>query len=1191
MADEDAFTQKLVQFNSNTFARLQQQEYDWSAAFEASESESEPDYLDPDYSGSEDDEIYQLAIKRARKNVVPETGENPNKGISTVVIERDQTLHYHPNSTILKAMGLADEVFSPDSPSFAKVNLSSHTSGQSLGFSRIVWASSIQKHVVVDWNPQIQRVRDLPMLLYLVWRFETYPGIQGGQYHAIQVPGEPTGPLEYITINNITDAKSLTILTRAAELPGRRLQNYHDPIQKKNRYGYVFDSKVLSQYHKDSPERKAINALLGSEPIMAIRKMLHAFRRGLSEAEISSIFLWIDYNEDNSSAMILLQLSHKASGLGDPPGSFALDKQPPGVDPHLIITSRGTNPVYHPLSPPSYEIEPSYFEASAQYRMGSGRSFDFYFYYSTVEGHFVLGGLGQLGETLDDSDAAKAGSILYSAWIREAGLKPILSVTFIDLSNAASSLAASIHGVQGSWILLDIRNNPEDFAILAQKLAETQCRERKLVQALLGMSGENFGQFQLVQLNVGINEENKASLMLTVEYNQYFQSDSQGLFGDTDNALLVALRRGTRMKAEMEVLEPRFLDEEAAMQQEVNNLPSGRVKQSEYREGDKTISFSKAIIGQYNFVPNKPLDCISERKPPLLRDIISWNKELENPAHPEHRAYDDVQSQWRRKLAAAFNEKELFCTFTLSQKYPEHNPQDNQNQGNFEFGISHGPGYVFLRSKFGSNIDGPSFGGAIWALWVTVDTATELHPNLYLQNVANGRTGLRYVVILQPSDETINILRTIYLDLGLSRESIIIFPSKDTAFNLPPDISTIEDNVRRRVLLTIYGLREVHAIDELFSRTFQEPYSILNYRRRVNAVLVKWYDETPQLVIMLGHFTFDNPRLFSGRSVSNFKLLSPMRQRKDLMEFTTAGCEIAWSSISSYMFDVSDYSPQTNLIDNGSAAPENKPLEYTFANTGSMLGCPQDIQGFIQIIPWREYESNIRRRITAQEVADLRQLATEEITEEDKQAYLKGEMGPKLYKSFEYTRQYHPARCVFTVRAGPPYHLMVAVANDGQAGLSAEAGLPRSTRIERLSRAYYDFFVRTMDLVRSPGSETRWISMRAHELSFETSSTIRNLYNMASRLVPNWQGFDISFTAGPSPTLQDNEEIQVGKTLLGLVEIGALGRMLSDYSRVMQNLKIARIIIRTAPNSEGVPDSSFQVLIMLRPLVFLGRPQ
>ncbi|KAF3114173.1 hypothetical protein TWF103_001589 [Orbilia oligospora] len=617
MAGEDAFTQKLVQFNSSTFARLQQQEYDWSAAFEVSESESEPDYLDLDYSGSEDDEIYQLAIKRARKNVVPEADENPNK-----------------------------------------------------------------------------RVRDLPMLLYLVWRFETYPGIQSGQYHAIQVPWEPTGPLEYVTINNITDAKSLTILTRAAELPGRRLKNYRDPIQKKNRHGYVFDSKVLSQYHKDSPERKTINALLGSEPIMAIRKMPQTFRRGLSEAEISSIFLWIDYNEDDSSAMIILQLSHRASEPGDSLGSFALDKQPPGVDPHLIITSRGKNPVYHPLSPPSYEIEPSYFEASAQYRIDVGRSLDFDFYYSTFEGHFVLGGLGQRGETLDDSDAARVGSILYSAWIREAGLKPILSVTFIDLSNAASSLVASIHGVQGSWILLDVRNNPEDFAILAQKLAETQCREAK---------------------------------------------------------------RGTRMKAEMEVLELRFLDEEAAMQQEVNSLPSGRVKQSEYRECDKTISFSKAIIGQYNFIPNKPLDCMSERKPPLLRDIISWNKELENPAHPEHGAYDDVQSQWRRKLAAAFNGEELFCTFTLSQKYPEHNPQDNQNQGNLEFGTSHGPGYVVLRSKFGSNIDGPSFGGAVWALWVTFDTATELHPNLYLQNVANGRTGLRYVVILQPSDEMITL--------------------------------------------------------------------------------------------------------------------------------------------------------------------------------------------------------------------------------------------------------------------------------------------------------------------------------------------------------------------------------------------------------------------------------------------------
>ncbi|KAK6357193.1 hypothetical protein TWF718_001517 [Orbilia javanica] len=1069
--NEEELVGHLLDLDSDRFANLTtNSEYD-----EADEYEEYPesDYSDFDYLGLEDEDVYQRAIDRASKNIFPEGDEDLGIGRdleNNMFLDRGQPIN-HPVAPVLQAMGLPDKVFSTSSPSFAKIDIKL-TTGQGLsGPLRQIWASPSPRHLLTNWDERKPLVDMFPIHMYAAWRLGSIPSAASGLHRLSAIPSQPAAPLEYITIQEIKDAESMTILTRAAELPGRRLTNYRDPMQKENRHAYLFDPKVLSQYQKDSPEGKTIAALLGSQQILSVNRMLKTFPNGLSKAEISSIFLWIDFNNEGSSAMILIELSHKASEAPSTPlrllGNFKFDSQPPGVDPRLIVTSLRKDPIYHPIEGLITENEPSYFEIKAQYMLESDQSLNFHFYYSRIQNHFIIDDLGQLGETLEESDARKVGSILYSAWIHEAGLKPISSVTLLDLSDTVRSLIENTAGTLGG-LILDSRANPEELSVVLQKLGDSQSREAKILQALLGLSGEAFGPFSVAQLAIGIDEEKRALLSLSVNYDQNFQSDSQGIFGDADNFLLMALRRGTRMKSEMEILEPTFLDDELGINLELEDLKLE--DQSVYLDGDRGVSFTQKVFSKYKSVPRKPLDCKSQKRPPLFRELESWGQKLKDPKDPESTSYDNLQKEIGQGIAAAFSNRNQFCTFTLMLKRNGDRMQDEwaplyEDKDAFQFGILNEPGIVVLRSKFSRETDLVDVGDAIWGLWMMVDTATKIHPNEFEKNVKDGKIGLRFVTILQPSDETTESLRKIYRDGRLNMEEVIVFPNQGTALILPPDITTTSENIARRVLLAINGLPEVYAIEDLCRRKFSHPYSILNYRTRVNAVLVKWDGNIPQLVIVLGHFTFKNSRNFEGLTESAFKVVTSLRQRKDLLELTKSGCEIAWSSISSYMFNVLDYTPDGTPPDADSHDPQkHRSLEYSVANIGSFLSCPNDIREFLHKIPWQPSapESNgASKEITQQEVADLQRLVTEEVTVEDQQAYLKGEIGPKLYKSYQYTRQYHPARYIFHVR-GSPYHLIVIVVNDGQSGSSVEAGLPQSTRIERLSRAYYDLFVRTV---------------------------------------------------------------------------------------------------------------------------------
>ncbi|KAK6542394.1 hypothetical protein TWF694_006349 [Orbilia ellipsospora] len=144
----------------------------------------------------------------------------------------------------------------------------------------------------------------------------------------------------------------------------------------------------------------------------------------------------------------------------------------------------------------------------------------------------------------------------------------------------------------------------------------------------------------------------------------------------------------------------------------------------------------------------------------------------------------------------------------------------------------------------------------------------------------------------------------------------------------------------------------------------------------------------------------------------------------------------------------------------------------------------------------------------------------------------------------------------------------------------------REAKTEWPSRVYFDLFVRSADLITQSVSAVRYMSLRAHELSFNTYTPIRSLWNLMVLRVPNWKGFEVSFTTGPEPSAQDIEEIQIGMTLWGLTQIAALGRALADHAQAMLNMRITRILINTAPDDEGLEHGSFQILLILMPKTY-----
>ncbi|EWC44520.1 hypothetical protein DRE_06692 [Drechslerella stenobrocha 248] len=1123
--------------------------------------------------GSEDEELYDAAIRRARSNqLFPETEGHVGQpyGFAGILIRQDSTVGHHPASFALQSLGIPAKVYSTGSPSFRVVDIIKKDDGRLLLRSMI---SLPHKHLVVFGGKSDQTTTNLAYWLSVCWRSGPLSAgrQEGGVYPLGAIPQTPSESLEWVTIH-VGSKKTMTVLNRVAELPGTRLINYQDP-QKKTGSGYHLDFGLLGQQHEDSEEAKALDALLGSSELNSIRHMLQRDPFEQYRTEIVSVSFLIDHDAKNPIATVLLQLLPQGPGPVSPPDqlmdTLVLDRQPPGIDPRLVITEHDLDPSYHPLAELSASSEASYFLVSGVYYSEEQQQ-SFQFWYSRLEKQLVVSGLNQISESEEPPHLGEnLGHILNLAWTRQAGLIPILRITFMGVSAALQAFIkkeVELRQNGGPPVVgFDRESDPASLQAIAEKLQASGCREVKELLVLSTKGAENFGQFELSALHMGLHEVQGPFLYVALSYSHGAYSDVgyEKLYGLTEVPALTALRRGIRLKAEMEYLEPTYREDAAGYHHDLQN-PGDQV---DYQATDL------AIGGRYieRFIFDSAAGRLAEM-PDLIQTIVSWGTKYEGGQE------DEVQAKWRARMTISLGGLgRHYSRYVLSVRPDD--PEIGQDARSFELVVSQKAGNVVVTTKFpdftdesDTNPTARDLGDAIWALWLKVDTSpsSRLYTGDYREMVKNRFTGLRFITILSPSDQTIVVLQAIYEHFGLNPEEIFIWAHKETGFDFPSANPTRRASLVQRVLLTLNGLPEVSTIEELCIRNFYRPFSALNYRRRVGAILVKWDGNVPQLVIGLGDFLFDA----KVDDISEFKTLPYLRQRSDVAELTEAGSEIAWASTSSYLFELSDMVPERG---------KGEDWEYNAEDKGfAMIGCPADIKGFLHGLPF--VSPSVRKSLTQQEASEITQLVTEEIVRPGQQGSMTGDPFFQSYRHYTYQRRYVPSQYEFLVRTWP-YHIIIGTLGDGQAGPPVAR---RSARIDQLSRVYYDIFLRTTNFEEGVDPGTRWVSMRAHELSFATESLIRNIWNLMTFRIPGWSGFDVSFAGAPNndPSSEDREEVFIGKVLLGLVEIGALGRMLADHAKSMRNLKISRIFINTAPDASGQADKSFQIFVMLRPEVY-----
>ncbi|EPS39137.1 hypothetical protein H072_7083 [Dactylellina haptotyla CBS 200.50] len=1152
---QEAFLKTLLELKP-AFAKAVREEEDEYEHY--ADEYDEDDELDFDELGSEDeDELYSAAGRRARSNLFPVTKGliDPTHDYSNIVIHISESLDDHPMSSVLRAMGLSEYP-----PTFATVELIDEGSKQNLFETRV---SIPQKHLIVGWNEDQDAIQRFVHWVYLSWRSGSSPGRTSGFFSPEDFPPSSGLPLEYITILNVRTSKTLTVLNRVAELPGYRVKSYQDPEQKRNRNAYFFNIDFLSKHDEDSEEKKAVDALFGLQEISSIVELLHVYPNGLYHANIASIFLVIDNDANEPLATILVQLSPADSDQAMKDIDF--DKQLPGIDPRLAIIGHTINPALHPLAEllPSTN-GPSYFGADASYFLGH-KQVEFTFAYSRLEHELIVEGLN---DGLSGSDLVH---LLNLAWTRQAGLIPILRLTFQGLSAAADDFinkeVESKLDDDGPRTFNFNRQGDSSggFNAILQKFQASNFNEFEVLNGLIAKDSQNFGQAILMSIDViaGLGDPYKTYMIFNIEYDSGSYVSNGYLKGLINAPTLLALRRGARSKGKLGRLEMVYQEDEPGMLAEFGE-PESR---DNYVTTD--LSFGAPMIARYVFEPNAK-DCKVMATPELVNEVKLWHQAVEAAKVQEN----SLQSTWRKRMFRAFDIIGGYCMFSLSVKNTGVlTLNENSNDHKFELWISQISGNIIVATKFpdpGDELDvNPALeniADAIWALWIAVDTQSEVGPYLYKESLKSRQTGLRFVTILHPSDQTIATLRQIYILHSLDKTQITIFGNEGYGFEVFSDHIYGSSSTWRRLLLTLNGLPEVFALDDLCRRIFYVAYSILNHRRRVGAVLVRCVEDMPELIIGLGHFTFEQPTSTS----TDYNQLSYIRGKPNMAELAEAGFDVSWSVASSYMFERSDLIPPETQIKS----------EYEVTVTAYMLGCPLDIRDFVRGLPWTLQSD--RKHLSEQGVADINHMVNAglEITPEEKQAFEATNTGRDIYIQYRYLRRFTPCEYEILVR-GSPYHLIFVGTKDEQVGPPV---LPRITRIERLSEVYFDIFARTLDLLEA--SKTHWISMRSHELSFDTYTTIRTMWNILTLRIPDWSGFDISFMAGSDPTIEIKEEIEIGKTLLGLVEIGALARMLSDHSRAMHHLRIARIFINRARDDIGALQGSFQIFIILKQQIY-----
>ncbi|KAJ6263868.1 hypothetical protein Dda_0005 [Drechslerella dactyloides] len=952
------------------------------------EEEQDEDFDSPYLEKEEETDLIKAAQKRAREHLIPIQRQRPDQvhPDPNLRVYQSGSLLDHPLSAILRALHIPDDIFSSNPPRFTGVSLG--RSAQELSLEARI--SPSQKHLVVRYSEDVWRIEGqgesssltLPPLLYLCWRTVALGNMRGRTYPANQTPRSPNVPLEYITFWDIRNGKTLVVLNRVSELPGYGLKHYQDPDGRKNRFAYFFNVALLERYHEGSAEAEALASLLGTTEILSVIKILQDFPNGLYQAKIQSIFFVLEYPK---TAVMFVQLVLQAPGNSVLSSStlgvsteldFLVDEQP-ASNRNLIITSQGLKLEHHPLGVQEAHPGPSYFAGSAEYVLASGMQPKVNFQYSRLEKHLVLDRLQHFSYGDESSSIRTLANILNSIWIRQTGAVQLNHITLLGLTGFTGGYIKKKTQSPNGYRALKF-DNPEEIYPILRDLVQIKSRDILVLQALLEEGAAVFGEYQVTVLMIGVHDKHGACLVMSIAHDpgRPINTDGESLFGAAEDPPMLALRRGTYSKAQTEFMTLTYLEDQPIYANELRSMSIDRRQQ--LLKDDASLVKNVELISS----PADISECHSmgtDELPSFLSDIIAWSFERQDGTK-----FDDGQLRWRAKMASELPQDDFkltsaaspFCRFSLSvpdSSIPNEklNPQDLALPGletieikDFWLAVNREFGNILLSTKFpesegetGASSVVMRFGDAIWALWIRHQEATFKSDMRSWTRFKRGLFGLRHITIPQPSAQTTKVLQGLYKRYDLNKEETQLFVNTEYGVEIPTEHQTPKESLKRRVLLTLNGLAEVYAIDDLCRRIFLRPYPVLNPKRRVGALWIKWDRDLPQLIISLDDFVFEN----KDADGKNFKTAIAIRGRPDLKEVTEVGCGVTWSSRSSYAFEISDF-----INVHGQGVPE-----YDVQENPKLSGCPKEIQDFVGSLPWQA------ENLTPGKINDLRRLAVE----------------------------------------------------------------------------------------------------------------------------------------------------------------------------------------------------------------------
>ncbi|EWC47161.1 hypothetical protein DRE_03530 [Drechslerella stenobrocha 248] len=229
-------------------------------------------------------------------------------------------------------MGSADN--DPPSYRYARMSDSSSLATDMGEDPNVFWAfvSRVQGHIILNWSSQIVEQDNFGPWLFALWRAcsrapPEQDNIEILISNGLENPAE-TGPLpllKLITISFIESKETLAVLSRvAAENPGLEVFAYEDTDDKDGAFGdTTYEGFHLQTKLATSPAGlEALYALLGTNEINAVSKMLTTYRRALNNAAISGIYFGLRetiHTHDVVAANIYLTLETPGSAEGSIP--------------------------------------------------------------------------------------------------------------------------------------------------------------------------------------------------------------------------------------------------------------------------------------------------------------------------------------------------------------------------------------------------------------------------------------------------------------------------------------------------------------------------------------------------------------------------------------------------------------------------------------------------------------------------------------------------------------------------------------------------------------------------------------------------------------------------------------------------------------------------------------------------------